>query len=37
MDQILSILSWVDIHGIYYIVKNGDQIWCFFKNKIYRF
>jgi hypothetical protein len=18
---------WVDIHGIYYIVKNGNQIW----------
>jgi hypothetical protein len=27
--------SWVDIHGTYYITKNGDYIWWFIKT--YRF
>ena len=30
--------SWVDIHGIYCIVKNGNQIWwSFVFNKAYHF
>jgi hypothetical protein len=27
MGQKFIIFLWVDIHGIYYIVKNGNQIW----------
>ena len=25
----INFFSWVYIHGIYYIVKNGNQIWWF--------
>ena len=27
MGHFLIFFSWVDIHGIYYIVKNGNQNW----------
>ena len=33
----INFYSWGDIHGIYYIVKNGNQIWwslCFIKKTI---
>jgi len=26
-QNFINFFSWVDIHGIYYIVKNGNQIW----------
>ena len=29
--------SWVDIHDVYYILKNGNQSWGFYFNKTYRF
>ena len=27
--KVYHFFSWIDIHGIYYIVKNGNQIWIF--------
>ena len=39
MGQILStFFSWVGIHGIYYTVNNGNQIWrivFFIKHIVY--
>ena len=35
MDQTFNkFFSWVDIHGIYYIVETDNQIWwfCFLEN-----
>ena len=33
----INFFSLVDIHGIYYIVKNGNQIWWFMFFKIWMF
>ena len=35
--NISIIFSWVDVHGIYYIVKIGNQTWWFDFCKIYYF
>jgi len=29
-QNFINFFSWVDIHGIYYILKNGNQIWWSF-------
>ena len=28
-QNFINLFSWVDIYGIYYIVKNGNQVWWF--------
>ena len=39
-SEFYQFISWVDIHYIYYIIKNDNQIWWYFNflmNKTYRF
>ena len=37
-QNVINLFSWVDLHVIYYIVKNGNQTWWFvFFGKTYHF